>query len=170
MEHGEFYHLFLKELHGLYNGEKQLINALPNMIEGATSPDLKKVFQTHLNETIQQKKRLERIYSQLGEAPSTGADCQVIKNLIEEANEILHGSFHNMVKDAGLIGVAQCIEHIEIARYGITKRFAKLLDMEEAVDLLQESSNEEGKADKALSSIAEGSFFTTGINKMALVE
>lgn len=170
MKQNAFYHLFLKELHNIYNGEKQLIAALPSFIVGSSTPDLKEAFQKHLQETIEQKKRLEQIYGQIGEPPSTGSDCQVMKNLIEEATEVLSGDFPSKVKDAAIIGVAQCIEHIEIARYGITKRFANLLDLSEAVELLQECSDEEGKADKTLSSIAEGSFFSSGVNKLALKE
>jgi ferritin-like metal-binding protein YciE len=170
MNRNAFYHLFLKELHNLYNGEKQQIAAIPSFIVGASTPDLKEAFQKHMQETIEQKKRLEQIYGQIGEPPSTGTDCQVIKNMIDEALEVLNGDFPDKVKDAALIGVAQCVEHIEIARYGITKRFAGLLDLTEAVELLQECSDEEGKFDKTLSGIAEGSFFSSGINKLALKE
>jgi ferritin-like metal-binding protein YciE len=165
-----FYNLFLKELHNLYSGEKQQIAAIPSLIVGATTPDLKEAFQRHMQETIEHKKRLEQIYGQIGEPPSTGNDCQVMKHLIEEANEVIKANFPDKVKDAALIGVAQCIEHIEIAQYGITKRFADLLELHEAVELLQECSDEEGKFDKSLSSLAEGSFFSTGLNKLAFKE
>lgn len=170
MNRNAFYNLFLKELHNLYNGEKQQIAALPSFIVGATTPDLKEAFQRHMQETIEQKKRLEQVYGEIGEPPSTGGDCQVVKHMIQEANEILNSDFPGKVKDAALIGVAQCIEHVEIARYGITKRFATLLDLPEAVELLQECSDEEGKFNKILSSIAEGSFFSSGVNKLALKE
>lgn len=170
MDRNPFYHLFLKELHNLYNGEKQQITAIPNFIVGVSTPDLKEAFQRHMQETIEQKKRLEQIYGEIGEPPSTGSDCQVIKNLFDEANEIINSDFPPKVKDAALIGVAQVLEHIEIARYGITKRFANLLDLQEAFELLQECSDEEGKFDKTLSGLAEGGFFSSGVNKLALKE
>lgn len=170
MNRNAFYHLFLKELHNLYNGEKQQIAAIPSFIVGTSTPDLKEAFQKHMQETIEQKKRLEQIYGEIGEPPSTGSDCQVMKHLFDEANEILNSDFPSKVKDAALIGVCQCIEHIEIARYGITKRFANLLDLPEAVELLQECSDEEGKFDKTLSGLAEGGFFSSGVNKLALKE
>ncbi len=61
--------------------------------------------------------------------------------------------------------------HYEIAAYGTLRSFAKHLSMtKEIVDLLQDSLDEELAADKKLSTIADGSFFTPGINQEAVQE
>ena len=58
-------------------------------------------------------------------------------------------------RDAALICAAQKVEHYEIASYGSLRTWAELLDEDEAVDLLQETLDEEKVADEKLTEIAE---------------
>ena len=70
--------------------------------------------------------------------------------------------------DAGIIGAAQKVEHYEIASYGTLRSFAEHLDFDdEIINLIQDSLDEEGAADKKLTKIAEGSFFSEGVNQEA---
>jgi ferritin-like metal-binding protein YciE len=71
------------------------------------------------------------------------------------------------VKDVALIGCAQKIEHYEIAGYGTTRTFARHLGLDEHAELLDRTLGEEGDADHKLTSLAEGGWFTSGINKEA---
>jgi len=59
------------------------------------------------------------------------------------------------VRDAGLIGAAQRVEHYEIAGYGTARSLARRLGNNEVAETLQQTLNEEGEADKKLTSIAE---------------
>jgi len=54
-----------------------------------------------------------------------------------------------------------------MAGYGTARAFAKQLDMDEVVDLLQESLDEESSADSKLTTLAEGGLFSTGVNTQA---
>ena len=56
--------------------------------------------------------------------------------------------------DAGIISAAQKIEHYEIASYGTLRQFAETLDLSEAIDLLEQTLNEEKAADEKLSEVA----------------
>jgi ferritin-like metal-binding protein YciE len=47
------------------------------------------------------------------------------------------------------------VEHYEIAGYGCAKTYARLLGYDEVEDLLQETLDEEGNADKILTEIAD---------------
>jgi ferritin-like metal-binding protein YciE len=58
------------------------------------------------------------------------------------------------VLDAALIGAAQKVEHYEIAAYGTLATYAKLLEMDEAVDLLGQTLDEEKETDEKLNQIA----------------
>lgn len=167
MAKNEFYNLFILELRDLYSAENQLLKALPKMAQAASHEDLRQAFLSHLNETKKQVDRLSSIFTALNESPS-GEECEAMKGLIREGEEIINSNFSPVVKDAALIAAAQRVEHYEIAGYGVAKTFAKLLDLSEAVNLLKETLAEEGNADKKLTSIAEGSFFTNGINALAL--
>ena len=56
--------------------------------------------------------------------------------------------------DAGLISAAQAVEHYEIARYGTLKTWAQTLGFKDAVTLLDQTLQEEGKTDQILTKLA----------------
>ena len=85
-----------------------------------------------------------------------GKTCKAMKGLIEEGSEILEEKGEESVLDAGIIAAAQKVEHYEIATYGTLRSWADLLGEDEASDLLQQTLDEEGEADKRLNEIAEG--------------
>ena len=59
------------------------------------------------------------------------------------------------VLDAGLIAGAQAVEHYEISRYGTLIAWAKQLGYNDAASLLQQTLDQEYKADQLLSKLAE---------------
>ena len=59
------------------------------------------------------------------------------------------------VRDAGMLGCAQSVEHYEIARYGTLKAWAQRLGMDKAVQLLDETLQEEKETDAKLTMLAE---------------
>jgi ferritin-like metal-binding protein YciE len=169
MSQDAFFKLFVKELRDLYSGENQLLEILPRMKEGASTPELAEAFQNHLQDTRKQKDRLETIFTMLHQ-DSHEQGSTAMEGLISEVYEVLQGDFPSMVKDAALIVAAQRIEHYKMAGYGAASTFADQLDYSEASDLLEESLQEVRQADKKLVSIAKGGFFTAGVNKLARKE
>ncbi len=146
--------LYVEELRDVYNAENQLLKALPKMAKGASSEELKEAFETHLEQTKGHVERLEEIFEALGEK-ATGKTCKAMQGLIEEGSEMLQEEGEESVIDAGLIGAAQRVEHYEIAAYGTLRGFAELLGEEDAVELLQQTLEEEGETDKLLTDLAE---------------
>ena len=65
-------------------------------------------------------------------------------------------------RDAGIIASAQRVEHYEIAAYGCLRTYAELLGMDQAVQLLQQTLEEEEATDKTLTQLGE-----SGINEAA---
>jgi ferritin-like metal-binding protein YciE len=130
-------------------------------------PKLKEVFHEHHKETKQQIKRLEAIAEELGMTLSPHK-CDAIHGILVEGKKLLKEKYLPEVRDAALIVSAQRVEHYEMAVYGVLKSFAKHLKLDHVVKILQESSKEEGHADKKLNEIAEGTLFTTGVNAKAL--
>jgi ferritin-like metal-binding protein YciE len=63
--------------------------------------------------------------------------------------------FEGAVKDAGLIGAAQRVEHYEIAAYGTAKAFAEILGDQQGVALLGQTLEEEKQTDEKLSTLAD---------------
>jgi ferritin-like metal-binding protein YciE len=146
--------LYIEELRDLYDAENQLVKALPKMAKGASHQELKQAFKDHLDQTKEHVERLEEIFKRLDEKP-TGKTCKGMKGLIEEGAEMLEEDGDEAVLDAALIGAAQRVEHYEIAAYGTVRTFANMLGEQEAVELLQQTLDEEGETDKLLTELAE---------------
>jgi ferritin-like metal-binding protein YciE len=159
--------LFVEELRDLYSAENQLVTALPQMAAAAHSKTLKTAFENHLEETRTHVQRLAEIFSEMGESPS-GKHCKGMEGLIAEGKEIIQMQGDPDIKDAALIGAAQRIEHYEMAGYGVARTFAKELDWSSAAKTLQKTLDEEGSADKKLTTIAEGGLFKKGVNEKAI--
>ncbi|CDF79556.1 conserved hypothetical protein (DUF892) [Formosa agariphila KMM 3901] len=147
--------LFEHQLKDLYSAESQLIKALPKVAKNATDSELKKAFESHLEETKTHKKRLKEICDEL-DIKATGETCKAMKGLIKEAESFMDEAKDKEVMDAGLIAEAQRVEHYEISAYGTAVRFAKELGHKDIAAKLQETLDEEYDADNALDKLAEG--------------
>ena len=146
--------LYIDELKDLYNAENQLVKALPKMAKAANSGELRSGFEEHLEQTKGHVQRLEQIFEMLGESPK-GKKFKGMEGLIEEGSEMIEEDFEGSVKDAGLIGAAQRVEHYEIAGYGTVKAFAETLGENEHVSLIEQTLQEEKDTDKKLTELAE---------------
>lgn len=159
--------LFVHELRDLYSAEQQLVSALPKMARAATSSDLQTAFTNHLEQTRTHVSRLENILDTLG-TPRNGHECEAMKGLIKEGETVINEMGDTAVKDAALIAAAQRVEHYEMAGYGTARAFANKLGFNEVADILQDTLDEEGEADKKLTKLAEGNVFSVGINQRAM--
>jgi len=145
--------LFVHELKDLLSAEKQLVKALPKMAKGANSTALRSAIKEHLEQTKGHVERLEKIFGLLGKSPRA-EHCKAMEGLVEEGADLLEEEGSAMVKDAALIGAAQRVEHYEIAAYGTTRTLAELLGHHEAVELLQQTLDEEKETDEKLTELA----------------
>jgi ferritin-like metal-binding protein YciE len=148
--------LYIDELKDLYSAEKQLLKALPKMAKAASHEELAASFLEHARVTERQVQRLERIFADLDESPR-GKKCVGMEGLIEEAQELLKEKPEPEVLDAGLISKAQHVEHYEMAGYGTVRTYAEQLGLTRHAELLQQTLDEEGEADKRLTALAESS-------------
>ena len=153
--------LMVHELKDLYSAERQLVQALPKMSKNATSDQLRTVIDNHLAETEEHVTRLEQVLESLGESPR-GQKCEGMHGLIEEGKTLLKEEADPDVMDAGIIVSAQKVEHYEIASYGAVCEYARMMGHTEALQLLEQTLEEEKKADQTLNELAEG-----GINALA---
>ena len=166
MQLGSLQDVFEAQLGDLYDAEKQLLVALPKMAGAAMTDELREAFQTHLQETRGHVERLERVFSDLG-MPMPTEQCKAMRGLIAEGDEIINATGDPAAKDAALIAAAQRVEHYEIAGYGTVRTLAKELDHGDAAALLDETLDEESKADSLLTKIATGGMLRGGVNKEA---
>jgi ferritin-like metal-binding protein YciE len=146
--------LFFDSLADMYYAENQLIKALPKMAKAATHNDLQDAFISHLLETQGHVQKVERVFELFGKKPKS-KKCPAILGIIKEANEIVSENKKSPTINAALIFAAQKAEHYEIASYGGLREWARQLENEEAVQLLDEILAEEKTADNKLTSLAE---------------
>lgn len=156
--------LYVSELKDIYSAEKQIRQALPKMAKAASSAKLRAAFTSHLTETHEHIKRLEKLFEQLSASPG-GKKCVAMEGLIKEGAEAIAEDADPAVRDVALVAAAQRVEHYEMAAYGCVRTFATELDYKDAARVLQRTLDEEGAADKNLTALAEG-----GINAQACME
>lgn len=159
--------VYVHQLKDLYSAEKQIIDAMPSMIEAATTQELKEAFSAHFEESKSHLDKVHGILQDMDVNPGN-TKCDAMEGIIKEGSDIVNTDGDPAAKDAALIASAQRIEHYEIAGYGTTRAFATSLGYSEAASTLQMILDEEYEADQKLDKLAEGSFLTSGINAEAM--
>ena len=145
---------FYDELCDIYHAEKQLLKALPKMAKKASDNTLVKAFAAHLKETGEQVKRVEKAFKDTGKA-AKAKKCEAMAGLIKEASEMMEEEADPEVMDAVLIGLAQKVEHYEIATYGTLCTWAGALGYRSAKAALGANLDEEERTDKKLTQISK---------------
>jgi ferritin-like metal-binding protein YciE len=147
--------LLIQQLRDLYDAEKRLTKAIPKLVKAATADDLSSALEEHLGQTEEHVSRLEQAFNVIGE-PAKGKECAGIKGIIEEGDEHVGEEFgDDGLRDATIIGAAQRVEHYEMAAYGTAIAHARLLGLDQVVELLEETLGEEKAADEKLTEVAE---------------
>lgn len=155
--------LLVHELQDLYGAEQQLVKALPTMVSAANAPLLATAFREHLDQTERHVERLEKCFAALGE-DAEAIKCKGMEGLLKEGAEMAEEDGNPLVRDAGLIGAAQRVEHYEICAYGTSAELAAVLGEEQVEKLLRLTLEEERAANLRLNSIAN-----TEVNPKAML-
>ncbi len=154
MESGTLHHLFVHELKDLYSAENQILKALPRMAAAASSPALKRAFLSHLDETRTHIRRLEEIFGDMRFVAS-GSHGDGAEYLLSEGDHVIATEVAGPARDAGLIFCARRVEHYEMAGYGGAVALASAIGNHEALHHLRLTLEEEGRADRDLSTLSE---------------
>lgn len=145
-----FYH----ELQDMLSAEKQLVKALPKMVNKASCEKLSKAFSDHLGQTEKHVERVEQAFVETEKA-AKAKKCDAMAGLLEEATLMMSENADPEVMDAILIGLAQKVEHYEIATYGTLCSWADNLGYSKAKKLLGQNLDDEEKADKNLTKLSQ---------------
>src|SRR5271166_6414331 len=146
--------LYVDELKDLFSAEKQLTKALPKMAKAATSEDLRKGFEEHLEQTKEHVQRLEEIFTML-DAKAGGKKCVGMEGIVQEGAEVMAEAYEGAVMDAALISAAQRVEHYEIAAYGTVCAYADLLGESDQAALLRQTLEEEKETNEKLAELSK---------------
>jgi ferritin-like metal-binding protein YciE len=153
-EESKLKELFVEELKDIYWAEKHLLKALPKMAKASTSEELAGAFENHLAQTEEQVSRIEQVFEQL-EMAARAKKCEAMEGLVMEAQQAIEDTDKGTAtRDAALIISAQKVEHYEIASYGSLVQLAKTIGLNDAIELLQQTLNEEKETDVLLTELA----------------
>src|ERR671928_18558 len=132
----------------------------------ASDSGLRDAFNQHLEQTRTHAERIEQVIGQFGgQVPNE--ECKAMKGLIEEGSDIIEADGDPIARDTALIAAAQRVEHYEISAYGTARTLAQQLELSDAASLLEQTLEEERKADGLLNKIATGGMLGTGLNEKA---
>jgi len=146
--------LYLDELGDLYDAETQVVRHLPRLAELAHAPELRETLLRHSDESRLHLERLELIFTHWNERRRS-RPCAALAGIVQEADDRLNEVTTDDTRDAAIIGVAQRIEHYELAAYGCARSYARRLNRPDEARLLQETLQDEGRADRRLTEIAD---------------
>lgn len=153
-EHKDLKSVFMEMLKEIYNVEKQLLTALPQMAKAADNDELQDAFYEHYEQTQRHVERLEKVFIRL-RTDAQEKESLIMKQLVEETGKIVSQYEMGPVRDALLIVGAQKVEHYEIAAYGSLCEFADVLGMDKIMNTLEATLDEEKDTDELLSEIAK---------------
>jgi ferritin-like metal-binding protein YciE len=146
--------LYIVNLKKALDMEEKITRSLPDLVDRATDSELTAAFRTHLEETRGHVLKIKGLLRQLVGEISTET-CKAIVGLTTEASDTITDVKDPSVRDMALIGVAQQVEHHEIAVYGTLRRWAKLLGLDQDAAILESIEAEEMNADEILTDISE---------------
>jgi ferritin-like metal-binding protein YciE len=167
MELSSLSSVLVEELGALKSSEEQLLEALPRLAAAAHAYELRDAFENHATETQRHLERVDEALASMGVRFAPARPSHAMRGLLEDSDVLIDATGDSVALDAALIGAAQRIEHFEIALYGSARSLADELGLRDVQALLGQTLDEEGRAAKLLTKIAEGGFMSSGINRLA---
>jgi len=134
--------LFVHEITDLLDAEQKLVKALGEMERDSANPELKKAFGEHKRQTEGQVKRLQQVFKSIEESPEQ-TECKGIAGLIAERQSFKQEQPSPDIQAIFDCGAAIKVETYEICAYNSVISLAEQLDLEDAIDLLQQNLTEE---------------------------
>ena len=145
--------LFEHELKDIYGAEQSLLDALQQMADESTDREIKKGYLQHRKETQGQIKRIEKIFKSMGQK-AEAETCAGMEGLIKEKKLFMREKPSEELLEFYNIGAAQKVERYEITAYENLIDMAEKLGMNDAVELLEQSLQEEENTLNKLKAIA----------------
>ncbi len=146
--------LFLHGMSDILDGERQLVEALQELENDSTNPQLKKAFASHREETEGQVERLEQCFELLGET-ADDSQCAGIKGLIEEKKAFMEEDPSPDILDVFQVGAAIKTESYEICEYESLISMAREMKHTKVAQLLAQNLKEEQAALKKMEAFSK---------------
>ena len=152
--------LYIFNLKKALDMEKKVVSSLTNLVGRVTNDELSKALLGRLDESRNHVFRVEGLLRRLTSGTEC-ATCNAMNALMTEASDTTGDVTDPLIRDIALIGVAQQMEHHEIAVYGTLRRWAVLLGQGYEAEVLESIEAEEINANEVLSELSERLNFKT---------
>jgi ferritin-like metal-binding protein YciE len=140
---------FVHELADLYDAEHQFLAAQHLMHSKATDAKLKTMIKQHIGESEQQVKNLERVFGTLGEKPKR-QHCDGAEGIVSEGKKAIEQAGTPELRDTFIAGGATKAEHYEMVSYADLIAAATLLNIRQAIPLLEKNREQEVRTARRL--------------------
>jgi ferritin-like metal-binding protein YciE len=149
---GQLQEMMVEQLRDAFSAEKQAIQGMKRALRKISLPELKEGTQAHIEQSEQQRTRVEEALQQLGSKPDRTV-CEAMRGLVEEAQHEMEDHEKGPVLDLAIVASMQRIEHYEIAAYGTMAELATALQQTAVAELLQQTLAEEKAQDELLTEV-----------------
>ncbi|HZQ92184.1 MAG TPA: DUF892 family protein [Terriglobales bacterium] len=146
--------LFIHELNDMLDGEQKVLEALGEMAGESASPELRKNFEQHRQQTENQVERLREALDSIGEEPET-TECRGIMGLKEEHDTFKEQDPSPDLMDVFNVGAGIKTERYEISAYESLIQLAKQMRHKQAEKLLNQNLKEEQQALRKLEQLSK---------------
>jgi len=145
--------VFIDELGDTYDAEKQLVHAMPKLIQRVKAESLRDALRMQMGQSRRHVASLERAFELMSELPRRKS-CNAMGGLLAESECLMAESSREPVRDSAILAAVQKIEHYEIATYTTLREWAQQLGQLDVSTVLQQVLDEAIAADKTLSHLA----------------
>jgi ferritin-like metal-binding protein YciE len=150
-----FEELFEIGLRYAYDCEQKLVEkGLPTMIENTYSKELQYALTEHLQQTRHHVQRLEQVFAMINNEPVTKTNA-IFDKMADAVKDSISNMDRSPLRDAALIFNGNLVEHYEVALYGSLAAFARNLGLREVAAILEQTLEEEKRADAILTQLGE---------------
>ena len=143
------YNLLLQDARFLLGAESEQATRMRELAESISDNRLRALFAEHAEETDGQIDRLQEILSAAGEE-GDGEIPAAVDGMIEDAEMVADMELGQPVQDVAIGTAARKMEHYEIACYESAISIAEQLGLQDVVQPLRQSLEEERRADQRL--------------------
>jgi ferritin-like metal-binding protein YciE len=145
--------MLIRQLRDAFSAEKQAIQCMKRTLRKISGAELKEGTQAHIEQSEEQRERVEQALQQLGSRPDRTV-CEAMRGLVEEAQHEAEEFEKGPLTDLAIVASLQRIEHYEIAAYGTMAELANALEETEIAELLGKTLAEEKAQDEKLTEVA----------------
>jgi ferritin-like metal-binding protein YciE len=146
--------LMINGLNQVLDVEQKQVEALAELEERSSRPELKKAFAAHRQQTEKHVERIRQIFADLGELPEQ-TESKGIKGLIEEVHAFMEENPSPDLVNVFNVAMASKLEAYEISTYEALLRLATAMKHRKAVQLITQILREEQQNSKKLQALSK---------------